>query len=231
MTTETIKNPVPRHPEQRVGVFIDVQNLYYSAKNLHKAKANFGAVVKEVLADRKLIRSIGYVVRTESREEQPFFEALQSLGIETKERDLQIFYGGAKKADWDVGITVDAIRIAPTLDVVVLVSGDGDFIPLVQYLQNQGKQVEVAAFRETASTALVDVVDNFIDLSQDQGKFLIKDKPGHVASNKRRATSTRRAPARRAPARRTATRRAPARRTTTRRAPVRKPAVRRSTKK
>lgn len=224
---EKVKNPVPRHPEQRVGVFIDVQNLYYSAKNLHKAKANFGAVVKEVLADRKLIRSIGYVVRTESREEQPFFEALQSLGIETKERDLQIFYGGAKKADWDVGITVDAIRIAPTLDVIVLVSGDGDFIPLVQYLQNQGKQVEVAAFRETASSALVDVVDNFIDLSQDQGKFLIKDKPGHVPTSKRRTTST----TRRAPARRATTRRAPARRATTRRTPARKPATRRPTAK
>ena len=187
MSRATNNNSVPKHPEQRVGVFIDVQNLYYSGKNLHKSKVNFGNVVKAAVADRKLIRAIGYVVRTESREEQPFFEALTNLGIETKERNLQIFYGGAKKADWDVGITVDAIRIAPTLDVIVIVSGDGDFIPLIQYLRNQGKQVEVVAFRETASSALVEEVDSFIDLSEDKATFLITDKPGHVPTSQRRA--------------------------------------------
>ena len=175
MTTIYKTNTV-KHPDQRVGVFIDVQNLYYSAKNLHGAKVNFGNVVNAALAGRKLIRAIAYVVRTETREEQPFFEALQNSGIETKERDLQIFLGGAKKADWDVGIAVDAIRLSPTLDAVVLVSGDGDFIPVVQYLRNQGRQVEVVAFRETASSALIDEADAFTDLSADKDKYLINDR-------------------------------------------------------
>ncbi|OGL88773.1 hypothetical protein A3H75_01675 [Candidatus Uhrbacteria bacterium RIFCSPLOWO2_02_FULL_51_9] len=175
MTTIYKTNTV-KHPDQRVGVFIDVQNLYYSAKNLHGAKVNFGNVVAAALAGRKLIRAIAYVVRTETREEQPFFEALQNSGIETKERDLQIFLGGAKKADWDVGIAVDAIRLSPTLDAVVVVSGDGDFIPVVQYLRNQGRQVEVVAFRETASSALIDEADAFTDLSADKEKFLIHDR-------------------------------------------------------
>lgn len=165
-----------KHPDQRVGVFIDVQNMYYSAKNLFGAKVNFGNIVKESVAGRKLVRAIAYVVRTEGKEEQPFFDALYNLGIETKERPLQVFYGGEKKADWDVGITVDAIRLSPSLDTVILVSGDGDYLPLVEYLQNQGKQVEVLAFGNTASGRLKEEADDFIDMSEQKAKFLIKNR-------------------------------------------------------
>ena len=170
------RNPI-KHPDQRVGVFIDVQNLYYSAKNLHGKKVNFGNIVKEAVGDRKLIRAIAYVVRTESQEERPFFEALYNLGIETREKDLQIFNTGTKKADWDVGLTVDAIRLAPSLDAVVIVSGDGDYLPLVEYLQkSSGKQVEVVAFGGTSSSRLVEEADDFIDLSEEKEKFLIADR-------------------------------------------------------
>ncbi|MBU0661596.1 NYN domain-containing protein [Patescibacteria group bacterium] len=170
-----VKNPL-KHPEQRVGVFIDVQNLYYSAKNLFGRKVNFGNIVEEAVAGRKLIRSIAYVVRTESQDETPFFEALYKLGIETREKDLQIFNSGLKKADWDVGLTVDAIRLAQSLDAIILVSGDGDYLPLVEYLQkSSGKQVEVVAFGETTSSRLIEEVDDFIDLSQNKAKFLIAD--------------------------------------------------------
>jgi len=165
-----------KHSDQRIGVFIDVQNLYYSARNLHGAKVNFGNIVKAAVADRKLIRSIAYVVRTQTREEKPFFEALYHLGIETREKELLEYFGGAKKADWDVGLAVDAIRIAELLDVVVIVSGDGDYCPLVEYLKGQGRQVELIAFRETASTKLVEMADDFIDLSKSPNKFLIRGR-------------------------------------------------------
>jgi len=171
------RNPL-KHPEQRVGVFIDVQNLYYSAKNLHGRKVNFGNIVKEAVAGRKLIRAIAYVVRTESKDEQPFFEALYNLGIETREKDLQIFSTGMKKADWDVGLTVDAIRLSSSLDAIILVSGDGDYLPLVEYLQkSSGKQVEIVAFGETSSHTLLEEADDFIDLSAEKEKYLIFDKP------------------------------------------------------
>lgn len=165
-----------KHPEQRVGVFIDVQNMYYSAKNLFGMKVNFGNIVKEAVGARKLIRAIAYVVRTESKDEQPFFEALYNLGIETREKDLQVFNTGMKKADWDVGLTVDAIRLAPSLDAIVIVSGDGDYLPLVEYLQkSSGKQVEIVAFGETTSSRLVEEADDFVDLSLEKEKFLIQD--------------------------------------------------------
>lgn len=187
-----------KHPDQRVGVFIDVQNMYYSAKNLFGSKVNFANIVKEGVAGRKLVRAIAYVVRTEGKEEQPFFDALYNAGIETKERPLQIFYGGEKKADWDVGITVDAIRLSPSLDTVILVSGDGDYMELVEYLKNQGKQVEVMAFGDTTSSKLVEVADDFIDLGADKGKFLIFDKRYFAKTTVRPATTTtvRPAPAR-----------------------------------
>jgi uncharacterized LabA/DUF88 family protein len=162
--------------EQRVEVLIDVQNLYYSARNLHQAKVNFKEVLKKSIAGRKFIRAFAYVVRTKTGEEKSFFEALTKLGIETKVRDLQEFYGGSKKADWDVGIVIDAIRTAPGVDVVVLCSGDGDFIPLVEYLKNQGKRVEVVAFGRTTSSILKEVADEFIDIEKDLKTFLLIKK-------------------------------------------------------
>lgn len=165
--------PITKHKEQRIGVLIDVQNLYHSAKNLYKAKVNFGEVLKTAVSGRKLIRAFAYVVRTKTGEERAFFGALTKLGIETRVRDLQEFYGGMKKADWDVGIVIDAIRTAPGLDVIVLCSGDGDFIPLVEYLKNQGKRIEIIAFAKTTSSKLKEIADEFIDLDKNPNKYLL----------------------------------------------------------
>jgi len=163
-----------KYPGQRVAILIDVQNLYHSAKNLYQAKVNFREILKLAISGRILIRAFGYVVRTKSGEEKPFFEALTKLGIETRIRDLQEFYGGQKKADWDVGITVDAIRIAPSVDTVVLCSGDGDFLQLVEYLKNQGKRVEIIAFSRSASSKLKEIADEFTDLGEGSEKYLLK---------------------------------------------------------
>ncbi|MCK4386589.1 MAG: NYN domain-containing protein [Candidatus Pacebacteria bacterium] len=178
---------VIKHKEQRIGVFIDTQNLYHSAKNLYQAKVNFKQVLDDAVAGRALIRAIAYLITTESEDEKNFFEALEKLGIETKSKDLQIFFGGAKKADWDVGIAVDAIKLAPKLDTIVLISGDGDFVPLVEYLQtNEGCQVEVIAFGKSSSAKLIEAADDFTDLCQDPKKYLLgrKDRKGRFFSRK-----------------------------------------------
>jgi len=163
-----------KHPEQRVGVFIDTQNLYHSAKNLYHARVNFGNVLKDSVAGRRLVRARAYVVTTESGEEKGFFEALAKIGIETRTKDLQIFFGGAKKADWDVGMAVDAITMSPKLDTVILFTGDGDFIPLVEYLKvHAGCQVEVASFGRSTSGRLKEATDHFLDLDQDPKRYLL----------------------------------------------------------
>lgn len=165
-----------KFPEQRIGVLVDIQNMYYSANAIHKKKTNFGAILKEAVANRKLVRAIAYGVATEEGLEGKFFESLAKQGYEVKTKDLQIFRGGMKKGDWDVGITIDAIKLAEKLDAIVLVSGDGDYIPLVKYLQfNKGVRVEVMAFVESCSKKLQEEADDFINLSQDK-KFLIFKK-------------------------------------------------------
>lgn len=174
-----------KHRAQRVGVFIDTQNLYHSAKHLYQAKVNFGNVLKEALDGRTLIRAIAYVITTEGGEEKVFFDALTKVGIETKTKDLQIFYGGAKKADWDVGLAVDAIKMASKLDAVIIVSGDGDFVPLVQYLKmNEGCQVEVISFGRSSSASLKEVVDVFTDMDENPKHYLIGYKGARFMGGK-----------------------------------------------
>lgn len=159
---------------QRVGIFVDVQNLYYSAKNLYGQKVNFANILKEARGERTLIRAIAYVIRTESMEEKKFFEALETIGFEVKAKDLQVFPGGGKKGDWDIGIAMDAIETAPKLDVAVLVTGDGDFKPLVQHLRRGfGCKVEAMSFGKSASKKLKESADIFTDLDENSGKYLI----------------------------------------------------------
>jgi uncharacterized LabA/DUF88 family protein len=164
---------VIKHPAQRVGVFIDTANLYHSAKHLYKARVNFANVLKEAVGDRLLVRAIAYVVRTESGDESAFFDALTKMGIETKVKDLQVFADGAKKADWDVGLAIDAVKLAEKLDTVVIASGDGDYIPLIHYLQNGGCQVEVISFGKSSSAKLKEAADAFTDLCDDPRRFTI----------------------------------------------------------
>lgn len=176
--------PVVKHKSQRVGIFIDTQNLYHSGKNLYHSKVNFGQIVKDALAGRSLIRAVAYVITTESGDEKGFFEALVKVGIETKTKNLQIFSGGAKKADWDVGLAIDAVKLAPKLDTVIIVSGDGDFIPLVEYLKtNEGCQVEVVAFGKSSSARLIESADDFIDLDSNPRRYLmVGNKKGEEKS-------------------------------------------------
>jgi uncharacterized LabA/DUF88 family protein len=176
---------IVKHKEQRVAIFIDTQNLYHSAKNIYRAKVNFDAVVKRTLAGRQLVRAVSYVVTTETGEEQSFFEALGKIGIEVKTKDLQIFYGGAKKADWDVGMAIDAIKLSPKVDAIVLATGDGDFVPLAEYVRSQGCQVECIAFGKSSSSRLRETVDDFIDMDENPREFLIGFRGGSTGRQRR----------------------------------------------
>lgn len=186
------------YSNQRVGIFVDVQNLYHSAKNLYHGRVNYRELIKYLVGERQLIRSMAYVVKSEGIEaprpdgqrphrlpssegelrghtsEAAFFEALTNAGLELRVKDLQIYAGGLKKADWDVGMAVDAIRMSSFLDVVVLVTGDGDFLPLIDYLKwGVGRLVEVAAFRRSASAKIQEAADKFINI-EDIPRVIIR---------------------------------------------------------
>jgi len=164
------------HSAQRVGVFVDVQNLYYSAKFMHKAKPNFKQVLTDAVAGRTLIRAIAYVVRAEEVDRAEFFKVLGNLGFEVKGKDVQVFADGSKKGDWDIGIAMDCIELAPRLDTIIIVSGDGDFVPLVWHLQKaMGCRVEGMAFGKSSSKQLREAVDLFTDMDKNS-KYLIGHK-------------------------------------------------------
>ncbi len=172
--TRYIHKSMAKFAEQRVGVLVDISNLYHSARVLYHKKVNFKAVLETAVAERKLIRAIAYGITTTEGMEEKFLETLKTYGYDVKTKDLQIFPDGSKKGDWDVAIAIDAIKMAPKLDVVVLISGDGDYIPLVEYLQGTfGCRVEVLAFAESTSAKLIEASDDFLDLSSDKRKFLL----------------------------------------------------------
>jgi uncharacterized LabA/DUF88 family protein len=173
----------------RVGVFVDMQNLYHSAKNLYGSRVNFAELMKLAVQDRQVVRALVYVVKGgESAEEQKFFDALEKSGLELKMKDLQVFAGGAKKADWDVGMAVDVISMAKQLDVAVLVTGDGDFVPLVDYLQHNGLIVEAVSFGRSTSLKLKEIVNNFIDLD-DHRKVLLRIAGGRTPRGGRKPSA------------------------------------------
>lgn len=163
-----------KYKDQRIGILIDIQNLYYSARVLYNKKVNFKNLLTSSVENRKLIRAIGYGISTEEAQEEKFFDALENLGFEVKTKDLQIFAGGQKKGDWDVGIAIDAIKLAQRVDVIILASGDGDYIPLVEYIQSTtGCRVEGVSFGESTSMRLIESLDDFLDLSSNKKRFLI----------------------------------------------------------
>ena len=173
-----------QHKEQRVGIFVDVQNMYYSAKSLHGRKINFANILKTAAAGRNLIRAIAYVIRSDEKDKEHFYGGLEKLGYEIRAKDIQVFYGGAKKGDWDIGIAMDSIEQAPKLDTVVLISGDGDFIPLVQHLRRAlGCRIEGIAFGGSCSGKLREELDQFVDMDKDTKRYLIRKirRPANVA--------------------------------------------------
>lgn len=168
---------VQPRPHQRVTVLVDTQNLYHSAKNLHNSRINFAELMRLCIRDRQVVRALAYVIKTDTPEERSFFDALEKSGLELKVKDLQVFAGGAMKGDWDVGIAVDGISLMHKSDVVVLACGDGDLIPLVKYLQNNGVIVEAVSFGRSTSLKLKEAVNNFIDLDEHRKVLMRSSAP------------------------------------------------------
>lgn len=163
-----------QYPFQRVGVFVDIQNLYYSAKHLYGCHLDFAKILSAAVGNRQLIRAVAYGIRAHLPKQESFFRALQDAGFEVKIKDLQVFPGGIQKGNWDLGMAVDILRLSPKLDVVVLASGDGDFVDLIEYLQNHGLWVEVVAFGQSTSSKLKEKADLFFDLDKNPLPFLLK---------------------------------------------------------
>ncbi len=158
---KVVKSTTPR-----VGIFVDVQNIFYAAKEKFEGRLDFQKLLYETLRGRTLIKATAYVVKTPEINQNNFISALESLGYEVKTRSLKIRFDGSAKGDWDLGIAIDTISLSDKLDVVVIVSGDGDFVDLVKMLQTKNIRVEVASFLHNTSGDLLDSVDSHFILDE-----------------------------------------------------------------
>jgi uncharacterized LabA/DUF88 family protein len=161
------------HPNQRVAVLADSQNLYHTAQSMYTRNIDYAALLEEAISDRELTRAIAYVIRADAPEEESFFDALVDIGFETQIKDIKTFADGSKKADWDVGICLDAITLANHVDTIVLCTGDGDFTRLCHHLKHEGVRIEVVCFAESTADELVEAADSFVDMSEETDRFLL----------------------------------------------------------
>jgi uncharacterized LabA/DUF88 family protein len=152
---------------ERVGVFADVANLIYSARSM-RVNIDFGRLLDFLRGNRRLARAQAYApTNPEPGADQQFLSAVKGLGYRITTKNYKTFSSGAKKADLDLDLCMDIVRLvdAKALDTVVLVSGDSDFLPLLDYCADHGVRVEVAAFDDAASMILRQSCDLFINLS------------------------------------------------------------------
>lgn len=167
-----------RTQHQRIGIFVDVQNLFYSAKMFHKSKMNFRKLLEEIVGGRQLVRAIAYVVHKQGVDHSAFVDALTRLGYEIKSKELRERPDGTAKGDWDMGIAIDTIAMASKVDTIVLVSGDGDFVPLVEMLKARGCRVEVVSFVKSTAKELIQAATEYKAIEESllffEKKFRVK---------------------------------------------------------
>jgi uncharacterized LabA/DUF88 family protein len=171
----TVENPDTR---EKVAVFVDGANLYHSIKSYYKGVLDYGVLLATAVGDRKLLRATFYIVEKQESDEtsgsvRPFVYNLNKFGYKVRSKPLVVHETlspeGERtvfhKGDWDMGIVVDMIRLADHADVYVLISGDGDYVEPVEYLQSEkGLRIEVISAAQCTSQALLDVCDTHTDL-------------------------------------------------------------------
>ena len=169
------RKPRIKESDKRVGVFIDVQNVYYGARKL-KGKLDFDALMESAIVDRRLIQCTAYVVESKEIDQSGFIARLQHKAIEVRRKSLRVRVDGSSKGDWDMELALDILDAAASLDVVVLVSGDGDFTSLVKRVKRIGPRVEVIAFPRHTAKSLLEAADRFQPLDR---KFMIRSRASH----------------------------------------------------
>ena len=153
--------------QPRVGVFVDVQNMFYAAKDRYGRRVDYIKLLDLIVGPRYLMGAYAYIVQIPEIDQTPFLSLLEHNGYTIKSKDLRLRGDGSAKGDWDVGIAVDVVSMLGSLDVVILASGDGDFCPLAELIKQQDKRVEVVAFEHNTSMDLQQIADQFFPIGDE----------------------------------------------------------------
>ncbi len=153
---------------EKVAIFADVQNIYYTCKHRHQKHFNYGAFWRQATANRDVVAAYAYAIERGDSKQRGFQKILNDIGFQVKLKPYIQRSDGSSKGDWDVGITLDAIECAEQVDVIILLSGDGDFqLLLDKARQRYGVKSEVYAVRALTATALIDAADRFVAIEND----------------------------------------------------------------
>ena len=153
--------------QPRVGVFVDVQNMFYAAKDRYARRLDYIKLLDLIVGPRNLVAAYAYVVQIPEINQAGFLSLLEHNGYTIKSKDLRMRGDGSAKGDWDVGIAIDIVSMLDALDIVILASGDGDFCPLVDVIKERGKRIEVAAFEHNTSLDLQRIADQFFPIGDE----------------------------------------------------------------
>lgn len=151
----------------RVGIFVDVQNMFYAAKKLDGARLDYESMLDRIVSGRRLIKAVAYIVESSEIDQSGFISVLEKKGYQVRRKELKSFMDGTAKGDWDMGMAIDILETSDYLDVVALVTGDGDFVSLVRLVKKLGPVVELYAFGHNLSSELKETSDKFIEIGSD----------------------------------------------------------------
>jgi uncharacterized LabA/DUF88 family protein len=153
--------------KETIALFVDSQNLYYSARMGYAAKVNYEKLLRLITGQRKLIKAYAYIVQPPEGDVKPFATSLERIGYIVKTKDVRTRANGSAKANWDMGMALDILGILDRVDTIVLASGDGDFVPLVDFIKGKTKRVEIFAFPDNTAYDLKEKADRFEPLGEN----------------------------------------------------------------
>ncbi|PCJ52494.1 MAG: hypothetical protein COA70_12140 [Planctomycetota bacterium] len=152
---------------QRVAVFVDVQNMYHSAKKTYGRNLSYSRMLRACVRNRRLVRSMAYVIDRDGIDQVSFTDHLRYCGFEVRRREVIERMDGSRKAEWEIGMAMDMLRIADKVDSIIVVSGNGVFADVAPLIRAKGTKFECCAFRESMSDVLIKAVDQYHLLSED----------------------------------------------------------------
>lgn len=153
---------------KKVSLFVDVQNIYYTTKQIYNSHFDYNAFWKRATSNREIVRAIAYAINKDDQQQRNFQNILRGIGFEVKLKPYLQRCDGSAKADWDVGITIDILEYAPDTDIIVLASGDGDFELLVNKIRAKyNVQVEIYGVMELTSSSLIKAASTFLPIEED----------------------------------------------------------------
>ena len=153
---------------EKVSIFVDVQNIYYTTRQAYQRSFDYNAFWAECTKNRGVVRAIAYAIDRGDKKQKEFQNILKAIGFEVKLKPFIQRTDGSAKGDWDVGITIDVLEYAPSSDIVVLASGDGDFDLLAQKCINKHQvQMEVYGVPQLTAKSLIDSCSVFYPIDEE----------------------------------------------------------------